>query len=221
MTSTDELVGAGQVVGLVVVVVVLALEIGLRLLVLGVIPRGRKPSVAMAWLLLFYIEPLVGLVVFRLFGSTRLGRKREARHRLANERVAARTEGLPRLLDHVGGTTSSVRSAARLNRRLGAFAVTDGNDVTLLPDVEGTVAAMVEMIDGARAFVHVEFYITAWDEVTGPVFDAMVRATGRGVDCRLLFDHIGSRGIPGYRDMLRRLADTEHRVAPDAAPSSR
>lgn len=50
-----------------------------------------------------------------------------------------------------------------------------------------------------------QFYITAWDEVTGPLFDACVAAVDRGVVVRLLFDHLGSRGIPGYKEMVRRL----------------
>jgi cardiolipin synthase len=64
---------------------------------------------------------------------------------------------------------------------------------------------MAAEIDRARVFVHVEFYISSWDGVSTPVFDAMVRAVGRGVTVRLLFDHLGSRGIPGYRDFVARL----------------
>jgi cardiolipin synthase len=54
----------------------------------------------------------------------------------------------------------------------------------------------------------VQFYITAWDSVSGPFFDALIRATERGVTVRLLFDYLGSKGIPGYKDMLTRLDAT-------------
>ena len=67
---------------------------------------------------------------------------------------------------------------------------------------------MAAAVDQARSFVHAEFYITAWDDVTAPFFDALVRATARGVDVRLLFDHLGSRGIPIYKDMLQKLEHT-------------
>ena len=50
-----------------------------------------------------------------------------------------------------------------------------------------------------------EFYITAWDEVTTPFFEALVDAAARGVTVRLLFDHLGSRGIPGYKEFVARL----------------
>jgi cardiolipin synthase len=45
----------------------------------------------------------------------------------------------------------------------------------------------------------------------------MVDATHRGVTVRLLFDHLGSRGIPGHREMLTRLEATViqwHRMLP-------
>ncbi|MCG8152133.1 cardiolipin synthase, partial [Pimelobacter simplex] len=97
---------------------------------------------------------------------------------------------------------------ADLNQHLGALALTGGNEVQLWPDYRGTIAEMAAEIDRARSHVHIEFYITAWDEVTDPVFQAMIRATDRGVDVRLLFDHIGSRRIPGYKKMVKRLRGT-------------
>ena len=76
-------------------------------------------------------------------------------------------------------------------------------------DYRESIEAMTAAVEGAEHFVHVQFYITAWDEVTGPFFDALVRATERGVTVRLLFDHLGSKGIPGYKDMLARLDQTQ------------
>ena len=65
------------------------------------------------------------------------------------------------------------------------------------------MAAMTEAIETATRFVHVQFYISAWDHVTEPFFAALVRATERGVKVRILFDHLGSRGIPTYKETLR------------------
>jgi cardiolipin synthase len=62
--------------------------------------------------------------------------------------------------------------------------------------------------------VHVQFYISAWDEVTAPVFEELVRATERGVAVRFLFDHLGSRGIPVYKELLRKLEETKIVWAP-------
>jgi cardiolipin synthase len=67
---------------------------------------------------------------------------------------------------------------------------------------------MTAEIEAATTWVHVEFYITAWDEVTGPFYEALVRAVERGVTVRLLFDHLGSRGIPGTRSSRPRWTPT-------------
>jgi cardiolipin synthase len=80
-----------------------------------------------------------------------------------------------------------------------------GNSAELFTDYRESIAVMAEAIGQADRFVHVEFYITAWDDVTSPLFSALLDATDRGVDVRLLLDHLGSKGIPGYKDMVRRL----------------
>ena len=110
-------------------------------------------------------------------------------------------------------------SVAHLNRQLGALPAVAGNSAELFPDYVESIAAMAAAVDTAERFVHVEFYITAWDETTDGFFAALVRATERGVPVRMLFDHLGSRGIPGYKQTLARLRETEidwHRMLPIA-----
>ncbi|WP_141013978.1 cardiolipin synthase [Nocardioides sambongensis] len=183
-------------------------ELVLRIVALGVIPGNRKPSTGMAWLLLILVEPILGFIVFLLFGRIRLESRRVKRQREAIDTIRARAEALPLTFDD-STLPPSHRTVSALNRRLGALPLTGGNEVQLWPDYAGVIREMAAEVDRAQAHVHVEFYITAWDEVTDPLFSALVRATGRGVDVRLLFDHLGSRGIPGYQDMLAKLEETE------------
>ena len=182
-----------------------AFNLGMKVLALGVIPGNRKPSTGMAWLLIVVLSPLVGFIAFVFFGRARLERKRHERQQAVNDRMLARTAEIPDLpLDP--DLPAYVGSVVRLNRTLSSIPLVTGNDVELEPDYVGIDPAHGRGgRDGARDYVNVEFYITAWDDVTAPLFDAMVAATERGVTVRLLFDHLGSRGIPGYQDMLTRL----------------
>ncbi|TYL45034.1 cardiolipin synthase [Nocardioides sp. BGMRC 2183] len=194
-------------VAAVITWIIVILEVGLRIIALGVIPASRKPSTGMAWLLLILIEPIVGFTIFLLFGRTRLEGKRVRRQRDAISEIRARADALPLSFDDQL-LRPSHRTVAALNHRLGSLPLTGGNEVQLWPDYAGVIKEMAAEVDRAQAHVHVEFYITAWDEVTDPLFSALVRATDRGVDVRLLFDHLGSRGIPGYQDMLAKLEKT-------------
>ena len=47
-----------------------------------------------------------------------------------------------------------------------------GNDVELEPDYVGSIRHMAEAVATATDYVNVEFYITAWDDVTAPLFEA-------------------------------------------------
>ena len=70
--------------------------------------------------------------------------------------------------------------------------VAAGNRVALLRDGAETYPAMLEAIDGAKQFVHLETYIFA-DDFTGRRFaEALAAAAKRGVEVALLFDSLGS-----------------------------
>jgi cardiolipin synthase A/B len=184
----------------------LTLDLALRIALLGIIPHNRKPSSAMAWLLLVLLIPFVGLAIFLVLGRTEVGRRRHAQQAEVNDLIRRRTSAAAE--SQYAAEPSYVESVITLNRNLGALPASRGNDVTLHSDYRESIEAMTEAVDGAQHFVHVQFYITAWDAVSGPFFDALIRATDRGVTVRLLFDYLGSKGIPGYKDMLTRLDET-------------
>ncbi|MBS2940065.1 cardiolipin synthase [Nocardioides sp. J2M5] len=178
--------------------------IALRVAALGIIPARRKPSTGMAWLLLVLLAPALGLIAFAFFGSARLGRRREQRLRRINAVIAERATPLqPR--EEPRDVPAYVTSAVRLNHHLASLPLSHDNTVTLLEDYAGSVAAMTEAVRKAERYVHVEFYITALDDLTRPLLDALGDAVRRGVAVRLLLDHLGSRGIPGWPDLRRAL----------------
>ena len=193
-------------------------NVAIKVAALGIIPAGRRPSTGMAWLLLVLLNTVVGLVAFALFGSPRLDRRRQARQDQAKQRIRERTVDIPDVaLDPA--LPAYVANVVALNRTLGSMPLVAGNTVELLPDYEGCIAAMTEEVLAAEHYVYVEFYITAWDDVTGPLLRALADAAERGVRVRMLFDHLGSRGIPGYKDMLDKLGSTSiewHRMLPIA-----
>ena len=179
----------------------------LKIVALGVIPANRKPSTGMAWLLIILLNAAVGLIAFALFGSPRLDRHRQSRQDDAKRRIRERTQEMPDVaLDP--DLPEYIGSVVALNRTLGSLPLVGGNTVLLLPGYRGSIAAMTQAVETAEEYVCVEFYTTAWDEMTDPLFRALAAAAARGVRVRMLFDHLGSRGIPGYKDMLTKLADT-------------
>src|SRR4051812_14184562 len=159
----------------------------------------------MAWLILILAVPYLGIVAFLLFGSTSVGRKRRAWQSEVNARVLEAVSGQQEDTPRSDGVRHNVDDLTRLNQRLGALPMASANTVELLPDYQGSIAAMCAEIEGAQPFVPVQFYLSSWDGKAAGFFEAMAAAAERGVDGPFLFHPLGSRGIPGYKQFKERL----------------
>ncbi|MFJ2754157.1 cardiolipin synthase [Nocardioides sp. NPDC087217] len=180
------------------------IDLLVKVIALGVVPKNRRPSSAMAWLLAIFFIPGIGLIGYLLLGQTRLDRRRHERQRALNEEVTRYVAGLPRP-PYPDSLSQVDATMIELNERLGSLPATPGNRVELIADYRGSIEAMTAAVEQAEHYVHVQFYITACDHMTEPFFDALDRATARGVGVRLLLDHLGSRGIPVWRQLVKRL----------------
>ena len=158
----------------------------------------------MAWLLAVFLIPSVGFVLFLLFGNFRLSKRRREQQEAVNHRVRSVTSELSDPTSEYSGP-EWVRSAGELNHRLGSLPMVDGNKVELIPGYEESIKAMTEAIRGAKSYINAEFYIMSSDYVTDELLTELENATERGVTVRLLFDHIGTLRIKGYRRLKRRL----------------
>ncbi|MFT4123055.1 MAG: cardiolipin synthase [Microbacteriaceae bacterium] len=185
----------GVVVGLVI-----------RAMALIYVPRNRRPQTALAWLLAIYFIPGLGVILFLVLGSARLPRARRRKQREVDELIRTATAGLDD--SGVERWPPWFRSSVALARTLGAIPLSGGNAARLWPDDAQALAAMVRAVDGARRTVNAEFYILLLDETSEPFFDALERARRRGVAVRVMLDHLGSRGYPGWRRTIRRLDET-------------
>jgi len=178
------------------------LDYVIKFLALGVLPGNRKPSSAMAWLILILVIPFAGFIVFLFLGRTDVGKSRRLRQREADEAVRAATDRLP--VTAVDGPVY-LTSIAALNHNLGSLPLQPGNRVDLITGYRESITAMAEEVATATTSIEVEFYIAARDDVTEKFFENMFAAAERGVKVRFLMDHMGSRSIPGFKELMAQL----------------
>ena len=196
-----------------VILILTVVDFIIRVLALGIIPGNRRPTTAMAWLLGIFFVPALGLVLFLLFGNFRLSRRRRAQQEAVNTRIRAGTSELAAIESTYDGP-EWVASAAELNKTLGSLPMLDGNSVELLPGYPDSVKAMAAAVRSAETFVNAEFYIMSTDHVTDDLLTALEEAAERGVEVRILFDHLGTLRIKGYRKLIKRLKASKIRWRP-------
>lgn len=183
---------------------ILVLDIVIRVTAIIVIPRNRRPTAAMAWLLAVFFIPVVGVFLFLLIGNPRLPRARRRKQDQINAYIAETSEHL-----HFGTLRPNAPAwfgpIVQMNQRLGALPLSGDNGAHLISDYQESLDEMAEAIRTAQDYVHVEFYILQSDTSTDNFFRALEEVCARGVEVRVLLDHWANRGKPRYRQTIARL----------------
>ncbi|MBT8368437.1 MAG: cardiolipin synthase, partial [Deltaproteobacteria bacterium] len=167
------------------------------LIIIGVsirIIKVRLPvAVSLAWLLLVFFLPVVGAIAYLVLGEKRLGRQFAARTQAIKARYDSWLKDLPpEIRSDPQRLSPEARTISRLAETHVRIPALTGNRLELLDAAEPILRAMISDIDRAEKFCHLEFYIWTEGGMADEVGEALLRAAGRGVTCRVLLDAIGS-----------------------------
>jgi cardiolipin synthase len=167
--------------------------------------KGAISSVA--WCLVILFLPLVGSLLFWIFGYNYLHRplRRLRRHRSAfriKRAVKHRDEGLD------PEYTALAKIAFELDDALPAA----GNAVQFYQDTERVYAAILEAVGAAQHHIHLEFYIFRADHVGMELLTLLTQKARQGVQVRLLYDSLGAFFLG--RSAVRKLRKAGGKVAP-------
>lgn len=162
----------------------------------GILRERREPASRVAWVVVMLALPVVGIIAYILLGETSVGRRRRARMMSAQAL-------LPSLATPQATLPASIEPEIperylqlfRAGQSTSGFPPVGGNRATLMTDSNATIDAIVADIDAAREHVHLSFYIWLNDRNGRKMVEAVIRAAGRGVACRVLCDGLGSRSL--------------------------
>lgn len=185
----------------------IAFELALQIvLVWRVIMRRRPVGESLAWILVIFAFPLVGPLVYLLFGELRLGSRRAKRFVELFPPIGRWLEQLDERFDvnwsEVGDECEPLAKLARLSLGLPTL---PGNSLELIGQWQAVFERMVQDIEAAEKTCHLEFYIWQPGGLVDDVAEALIRAEQRGVTCRILVDAMGSRTFlrSGVAEQLR------------------
>ncbi|UOE42698.1 cardiolipin synthase [Agromyces larvae] len=189
-----------------IAIAIILVDIVIRVIAVIIVPPNRRPTAGMAWLLAIFFLPIPGILIFWLIGDPKLPKARRAKQAEVSRYILDSTHGVERVSDS-SSWPGWFEGVVQLNRNLGAMPLIGSNSASLIGDYEASLADMAAAIRGAERYVHAEFYIFALDRTTEDFFDALGEAAARGVEVRVLLDHVASFRVKGYRQTLRRLTE--------------
>jgi cardiolipin synthase len=162
------------------------------------VTERRHPSSKLAWVLVLILVPLLGLVLYVLFGRLRPAMRTRAR-REANivfaERVLA-VGGDGHGLAPIEELPPTLRAVANITRRTSGAHLSGGNSVDILSSGFSKFAALRAAIEQAGEYIHMEYYVIRADRTGQSIRDALTDALGRGVQVRVMLDGAGCYHLP-------------------------
>lgn len=180
------------------------IDLTIRIGAIFIVPRNRRPTSGMAWLLAIFFLPFIGTILFLIIGSRRLPKKRRRKQAEVDRLIidiSARAESTVDV--QLDTHDSALFNVVSLSKNLGALSLVGHNTASLHRDYEESIAQMAAAVREAEHYVHVQFYIFSFDKTTKDFFAAMEEAVARGVKVRVLLDYIASVRTAGNRKTIR------------------
>ncbi|ACL20863.1 cardiolipin synthase [Desulfitobacterium hafniense] len=180
----------------------LALSLALLIICL----EKKNPEKTAAWLSFLALNPLLGMMIYLVFGCTPLKKSLFRSKHMPGEQLPALAHQQKQAFSENEIYIQESIDAKGLSRLLlgKAFApLSRNNSLTLLHNGDAKFAALLEDLEKAQDHIHMEYYIFHDDAIGRRVQQILIRKAGEGIKIRLMFDGLGSRSLA--KNFLREL----------------
>lgn len=197
---------------------IVALYVYIFVMIVYLLLDNRESPTTLAWLLIFFFLPFVGIVLYFLFGR---GMRKKVKTTLVRQNLEDRLQSVHEALivqqkkeigvlhDKYG--SSENRKLIRLLYRNSDSILTRHNEVRIFFNGHNKFNALINDLTRARNYIHMEYFIWKSDRLTEKVIDVLKKKLAQGVEVRVLYDAIGNYLPKKY---LKRLRDTGIKIYP-------
>lgn len=160
----------------------------------------KDASSAWAWILVLFFLPFLGFALYLL-----LGRQLRKKHlfrwdgqrdigidKLINYQVKAIEEDSLELRNQY---VEDYKSLIHMNLKTSNSVLTQDNHVQIFTDGADKFESLIEDILSAKDHIHIQYYIFKLDQLGQRILSALKRKMKQGVQVRILYDEMGSRGL--------------------------
>ncbi len=154
-----------------------------------VLSENRNPVKSMAWMLVLVLLPIVGLLIYLVFGRSLKGMRLISRSHL---RELRRMNDFPEAINQEANLSDSSQQLISLVNKLTEPHLFSGNDITVFTSGEEKFEAMLRDIEHAQEHIHLQYFIIENDTSGKRLIQLLERKAREGVQVKVLYDYVGS-----------------------------
>ncbi|OCG09192.1 cardiolipin synthase [Gilliamella sp. wkB178] len=163
---------------------------------LRIVFKRRPTTYVIAWMLVIYILPLVGVILYFALGEAHLGQQRVKRAQKMRPTITKFINKLSVFQDIFTDKVSQVsKPIFQLCKHQTGLDGIKGNHIELLSNTDAIFDRLIADINQATSNIEMVFYIWNKGGRADEVEEALIQASKRGVTCRLMLDSAGSRNF--------------------------
>lgn len=161
--------------------------------ILVIISENRNPVKTIAWCVVLAFMPVIGLLLYILFGM-------DNRHRrLIKEDDLSRLKGITEIIqgeDISSDIPAQYKPLAGMLHKMNRAYPLSGNNVEIITDFQTMSDRLIADIGSARQHINMLFFKFEDDEVGRRIADALIKKAEEGVQVRLIYDDAGNLMVP-------------------------
>ncbi len=178
--------------------------------ILIVLFENRNPTKTLAWVLILFFLPAIGLVVYYIFGQdNRKKRKRDMGfEHFAKEVLSCLYDTPPdksSLEVHEKKVKKQYSTLVDLLEQSNDSWVMYGSDVEVIIDGKRKFDALLDDLRNAKGHIHMEYFYFKKDRIGKKVKDILMQKASEGVEVRFIHENIANIAVlPYYYNEMRK-----------------
>ncbi|WP_297520979.1 cardiolipin synthase [uncultured Clostridium sp.] len=169
----------------------LGIVVNIILIIFLIFFERKSPSTTWAWLLILIFIPIIGFILYLLFGLN-LNRQKLSNKKLIDD--TTKNNYFKNLKEKHICNPSSIKNqdVIFMNYNNCNAVYTEENKVTLLADGIELFNDIKENLSNAKEYIHIEFYIFRSDKIGTELLDILCKKSKEGIGVKLLIDDMGN-----------------------------
>ncbi len=170
------------------------------LFVLFLISKREEGAYKMLWLLVMFVAPLPGALMYLLYGNKRTGRVLEQRLNTIHDTIPIALNGDEDTQKQIAGEDKRIAQTFAYVKNITGFPVLRNDTARYYPVGELLFEQMLSALKEAKRYVFIEYFIVQEGVMWEAMVNVMEQKVQEGVDVRVLYDDIGSIGTFSTRN---------------------
>ncbi len=169
--------------------------INIIFIITAVFIERKKPVNALSWVLTLALLPIVGFIVYLIFGRTFHFKKRKFLIKCDKDRQYC--QQLQKTLDFAcydetifrEAYSEDIKQIIKFNINSSKSTFTNDNKVTIFTSAEDKYRELLQDIEKAKSSIHISYFIIQNDNIGKKIINALATKAKEGIEVRVLFDH--------------------------------